>query len=57
MSVETELPSALFVIPSLSRPGPTEAERLALTLRGRATLSGRCTCGDPYRHKCRGKPV
>jgi hypothetical protein len=56
VSVEAELPSALSVIPSLSLPGLTEAEQLALTLRRGATISGRCACGDPYRLERRGRP-
>jgi hypothetical protein len=35
----------LCVVPSPNSPGLTTAERLALTLRRDATISGRCACG------------
>ena len=35
----------LMVVPSPDSPGLTTAERLALTLRRDATVSGRCACG------------
>jgi hypothetical protein len=36
---------ALYVVPSPATPGLSAAERLALTLRRDATVSGRCACG------------
>jgi|SRR5579862_5940776 len=36
---------ALYLVPSPATPGLTAAERLALTLRRDATVSGRCACG------------
>ncbi|HEY8645035.1 MAG TPA: hypothetical protein VIL77_04070 [Gaiellaceae bacterium] len=36
---------ALFLLPSPDQPGLSAAERLALTLRREATVSGRCVCG------------
>lgn len=35
----------LFLVASPDTPGLTVAERLALTLRRDATISGRCACG------------
>lgn len=36
---------AVYVLPSTTQPGLTEAERVALTVRNAATLTGRCACG------------
>src|SRR5213079_1834287 len=36
---------ALYVVPSPATPGLSAPERLALTLRRDATISGRCACG------------
>jgi hypothetical protein len=35
----------LHIIPDVSQPGLTEAERLALTVRNDASVSGACACG------------
>jgi hypothetical protein len=36
---------ALMLVPSPDQPGLTSAERLALSLRRDATVTGRCICG------------
>jgi hypothetical protein len=35
----------LYLVPSPATPGLSTSERLALTLRRDATVSGRCACG------------
>jgi hypothetical protein len=35
----------LFLLPSPTQPGLTDAERVALTLRRDATITRRCVCG------------